>query len=214
MSTQPPDAKVRPSAVWYVVPIGLWLVSLGLFIAVVISFADFINAGVERVQNNSQVTVPEDGLTVYSTSFLATGDCTLTSPDEPAIALDSFDSEFSFGAAGAKYYALASTPEGMEPGSYRLNCAAVGGTGLGVGQRLDVGAVVIRGIWGFLVPLVLGFIGLVVLIVLLVKRHNSKSRLRAQQRASAAGYGGGWGSQSPPSSGPGSPNDPHRPGSP
>lgn len=195
-TSQPHGAKVRPAAGWYVVPIGLLLVSLGLVIAVVVSFARFISDGVDPVANNSQVSVPEDGLTVYSTDSLAVGNCTLSVSGAPPIPLDSFDAEFRLDAAGPEYYALASTPEGIEPGAYRLSCS-MGGNELGIGQRLDVGAAAVRVLWGVVVPLVLGFVGLVVLIVLLVTRHSSKSRLRATERATAAGYGG-WGGQQPP----------------
>ncbi len=189
-TSQPQGARVRPAAGWYIIPIGLLLVSLGLVIAVVVSFADFINKGVDPVANDSQVTVPEDGLTVYSTSRLAVGGCLLSAPGTRPIPLESFDAEFSLDAAGPTFYALASTPEGIKPGAYRLSCG-VGDNALGIGQRLDVGAVAVRVLWGVVVPLVLGFVGLVVLIVLLVMRHNSKSRLRATQRATTAGYRGG-----------------------
>ncbi len=192
-SYPPLDTRVRPSALWYLLPVVLWLVALTLFVLAFKAVADLITAGIDPVQNNESVEVPEDGITVYSTLQSTAGACTLVDDQGTSSALDSFDGDFELDLPdNPNYLALGSSPDDLASGTYSLACPGAGSSELGVGQRLDPVAIGKRALWGILLPAFLGFVGLVILIVLLVKRHNSKSRIKTA-RASSGGYGGAGG---------------------
>lgn len=194
MSIPAQEMKVRPSALWYVLVVVLWV---GAFVVAFISFKpffDLIDAGITSTPNNGPVMVTGDGFTVYSQNDPADRSCTLTGSGSEIIKLDSFDVDFTLNTTSASNYtALASTPEGTGPGTYTLSCAGVGPRdSLGIGDRLDVGALAKRLVLGVFVPMAMGLLGLVILIVMLVKRHTSKSRIRNAKAQAASGYSGGY----------------------
>jgi hypothetical protein len=202
MSTPSQDLKVRPSPIWYVLVVVLWI---GAVVVAFISFkpfVDLINDGIDSTPNNSPVTVTSDGFTVYSQGNASDRSCSLTGSGSDVTTLDSFDVDFTVDStSSSNYTALASTPKSLPAGTYTLSCSGVGPkANLGIGDRLDVGALTKRAVFGVLVPLAMGFLGLVVLIVMLVRRHGSKSRIRNAKTQAATGYyppGGGY----PPASG-------------
>ena len=199
MSYQPPapayqhpgDSRVRPSALCYLVPVLLWIVSLVLFGLTFKAVADLVTDGVDPIRNSASVEVPDDGITVYSTSPTST--CALVTPGGTSTGLETLDGEFELDLPNdPTYFAVGSTPEDLASGTYQLQCSGIRTGELGIGQRLDPIAIGKRVLWGVLLPAFLGFVGLIVLVVLLVKRHNSKSRLKDAQ-AWSGGYGGGPG---------------------
>jgi hypothetical protein len=202
MATYEADMKVRPSAWWYLLPVGIWIACIVLAVIAFKPFIDLVDHGVDPVRNGDQITVTDDGLTVYATGAQTPRNCRLVDTSGNATALDAFDDSFDLELPdGANYFALASTPDGFDAGTYTLECRGIGANGeLGTGLRLDIGAIGQRLVIGILIPIVAGIIGLVILIVLLVKRHNSKSRIKAM-RSSGGGYGGGptggYGSDAP-----------------
>ncbi len=193
--------KIRPKGVWYVLPFSLWAIALALLITAIVSFADIVNAGIDPIDGNDTISVSSDGLTVYSTDADATRTCTMTDAAGVTTPLDFFDADLRIDAAGPAYYALASTPGDLPAGTYTLDCPGVGPeASLGIGPRVDVGAIAIRALWGIALPLILGFLGVASLIVILVLRHNSKARIKGLQ-ATPGAYAGGWeyGGYPPPS---------------
>jgi hypothetical protein len=195
MSTSGQALKVRPAAGWYLVTVVLWLAAAVLAAVAWKPIFQTVQDGVTSVGTgaHAQVSVPDDGLTVYATRQPSGGDCSLVDAAGDATPLDTFDASINWALPtndGLKFYGLGSTPSGLAAGTYTLRCTGLAsGAQLGTGKRIDVGDVARLAILGVIVPLVFGFIGLVVLIVLLVMRHNSKTRNRA---AMASGYPGGW----------------------
>lgn len=172
--------RVHPSALWYLVPVVLWLIALTLFVLAFRAVAELLTAGIDPVQNNASVEVTDDGLTVYSTLQSTARECELIDDQSQSVTLNSFDFDFKLDLPDdPAYFALGSTPGDLASGTYQLRCAGASGTAeLGTGTRLDPVAIGKRVLWGVVLPGFLAFVGLVMLVVLLVKRHNSKSRIK------------------------------------
>ncbi|MBA2559716.1 MAG: hypothetical protein H0V07_07465 [Propionibacteriales bacterium] len=202
MSMYSQEAKVRPSAGWYLLPLGLWIAAIVLAVVAWKPVVDVVNAGIDQVGNGEQISVPSDGLTVYATSQPSGGGCSLVDSSGTATALSTFDTslDWKLQTGRAKFIGLGSTPADLQAGSYTLRCTSLArNSTIGTGRRIDLGDVTRVGLLGVIVPLVLGLAGLVVLIVLLVKRHNSKSRIKTARASAASGYPGTWtGGSSPP----------------
>ena len=189
------DTRVRPSAWWYVAVVVLWIASFVAFVVAVRPIISIFNAGVDQVQNNSAIVIPDDGRTIYS-SIRPTGvTCTLTGNGSP-VELKSFDQDastsitFSFDD-GTDVHPIASTPDDFPAGRYTLACDVPPRALLATGKRIDFSSFAPVLIIGIISSIVLGIAGLIVLIVLLVKRHKSKQRVRQAQTAAAyGGYGG------------------------
>ncbi len=190
------ELRVRPHAAWYGVTAVLWGVGLVLFAFAVVAIAHVVNGGVDRAANHAEVTVPRDGLTVYTTDPNSVADCILNNGSGQPVALDTLGFTMEISVNGPTYYAVGVTPHSLAAGSYRLDCRDVTpGTTFGYGPRVDVKTMATRAIWGILLPLALGLIGLVVLIVVIVKRHSSRARIRAKEAFAVAGHAQAW---SPP----------------
>ena len=206
------DLTVRPRAAWYVLPVVMFVVALALFIAAVIAIADIVNSGVDRVGNNATIQVPASGLTVYTTDVNSMAQCVLVEPGGSRTPLDTLDINLEINVSGPTYYGLGVTPDSLPAGSYQLQCTDLAtATTLGIGKRVDVTALATRALWGIFLPMALGVIGLVILIVLIVKRYNAKSRIRTARAYAATGYPPGW-QYPPPRSGGFPPPPPPPPG--
>lgn len=191
------DQRVRPLAAWYVVPVVLWIAAVALFVVAVVAIAQVVNEGVDATRNNASIDIPANGLTVYSTDRASTADCVLVGNGESR-SLDSLNVTIEINVSGPSYYGLGVTPDSLSGGTYRLQCSGLGpDTRLGLGPRVDVTALATRALWGIFLPMALGVIGLVVLIVLIVKRHSSRSRIKSAQSYESTRYRGGWGQPSP-----------------
>ncbi len=189
MSSSSQTQQVRPSPLWYLVVVALWVGAAVIAFVSFKPFFDLVSSGITPTQNNGSIQVPADGLTVYGRVDAADRSCSLLGGDSGNVRLETFKTDLNVD----RYFALASTPEATPAGTYQLSCPGVGrNASLGLGKRFDVGALAERAVFGVALPLLIGFIGLVILIVLLVKRHNSKSRLRNAQAQSASGYYGGY----------------------
>lgn len=180
MSTPEPDLRVRPSARWYLLPIGIFVACVIIVFFAFKPLLDLVGQGIDPVRNGAQVTVPVGGITVYSQDENVSRDCALVDDSGSASALKAFETDVNLDPPNSPgYQALASTPEGFSAGAYLLQCPqADAGARLGLGARLDIESLSKRATVGVLVSLAAGLIGLMILIVLLVKRHNSKSRRR------------------------------------
>jgi hypothetical protein len=188
MSQQPTaEIPVRPRAAWYLVVVVLWVASAVLFGTAVASFIRVIDHGVTPIQANSSVPVSDSGLTIYSRTKPVTHDCLLRDTSGQTITMDGLSFDLNATFDGTTVYAVATSPDGIANGNYSVRCSGVNGQ-LYYGDKFPVGSVLLRtGISGLL-----GLVGLVVLIVLLVRRHTSKSRIRAQNLVNAQGQGVGW----------------------
>jgi hypothetical protein len=194
MTTVSEEPRVRPRAGWYAVPVVLWIVAAVLFGLALAALSHIINSGVDPVHNRGILTVPDGGLTVYTTDPVSTASCTLRGDNGDLFSLDTFTFNLDINLNGPTYHGIGVTPETMPAGTYRLACTDVAtGSRLGTGPRIDVTAIATRALWGFVLPPVLAIVGVVLLIVLLVKRHGSKSRIQSMQVYSGSGYGGGYG---------------------
>jgi hypothetical protein len=202
-SAYQPDTRVRPSAWWYVAVAVLWIASFVVFVIAIKPIISIFSAGVDEVRNNSAISIPADGRTVYSSIRPATVNCTLTGSDNAPVRMKPFDAEasdsftFSFDD-GTDVHPLASTPDDLPAGQYELSCQVPARATLATGERLDFDSFAVRLIVGVIVSIAAGLAGLVILIVLLVRRHRSKQRIRQAQATAAYGYGGyaGYGYES------------------
>jgi hypothetical protein len=200
MTVTSEQPQVRPRAGWFVVPVVLWVIAAVLFGLALAALSHIINSGIDPVRNQATLTVPADGLTLYTTDPVSTATCNLTGDNGRAVELDSFSFNLDINVNGPTYHGIGVTPDNLAAGSYRLACTDLASDSrLGTGPRVDVTAIATRALWGFVLPPVLGIAGLVVLTVLLIKRHSAKSRIRSQQAyAGAAGYGSAWNQQNGP----------------
>ncbi len=196
MSSYPVDTRVRPSAAWYLLPVLLWIAAGVLAVIAWKPVIDLVKDGVQQVANNSQISVPSDGLTIYATGQASGGDCSVVDDSGRATALSAFASNVDWKlqtGGGVDFFGVGSTPSDLPAGTYTVRCTTLPQNAtLGTGRRIDIGDVTRVGLLGVIVPLALGLIGLVVLIVLLVKRHNSKSRIKTARASAASGYPGTW----------------------
>jgi len=202
MTTPTADLTVRPRGAWYLLVAVLWVASAIVVGTVVATFVRVIDHGVTPVQASHVVSVPDSGLTIYSRTRPVTHDCFLGGPSGRTIRMDglSYDLNVTFG--GTTVYAVATTPDGLAPGSYVLSCPGVDlASQLYYGDRFPLASILIR----LAIAAVLGLSGVVMLIVLLVRRHTSKSRIRTQRLMTAPGYGAGWPGQGWPAGPPASP---------
>lgn len=175
---------VRPRAVWYLVVVVLWVASAVLLGTIVASFVRVIDHGVTPISQG--IPVSDSGITVYSRTDPVTHDCVMLNPAR-RYTMDGLSYDLSATFDGTTVYAVASSPDGATPGTYLVRCQGEKSQ-LYYGDKFPLSSILIR----FGISAVLGVLGLVALIVLLVKRHTSKSRIRAEQLAMAPGYGAGW----------------------
>lgn len=226
MAMQVEDQRVRPRAMWFLLPATMWIVAIALFAVAVGTLIHIVNSGIDRIPtvqtpssggavSTAILRVPADGLTLYTTVKSSDATCTLLpSGTGEQVSLESFSFDLNITRSGRTYYGLGVTPKSMAAGSYGLRCIdAVSGERFGTGLRIDTTALATRFLWGFALPLGLGLAGLAILIVLIVRRHSAKTRLRARQAYAGPGYGGGWNTPYSPSSPP-PPPPPARPGPP
>lgn len=186
--------KVRPSLLWLLVVAVLWITAVVVCIVVAIRpLVDLVTADTTGFRNGAQVAISTDGLTVYSTNDTVVP-CVLTGADGSTIRMDDFGND-SFELPredGTELHALASTPDGLPAGTYAITCDRASGM-LAYGERVDFSELGIKMLLGFGIPAVLGLIGLILLIVVLVRRHRSKNRIRDAQAVYASPYpGAGW----------------------
>jgi hypothetical protein len=209
MSMPQQDTRVRPAAWWYLVTVVLWIAAFVVFVVALQPIFSILSAGVDQVQNHRPINVTSDGFTVYASEYAVTASCSLTSRGGDRTTLTQFNRDsadnITFSAdTGPDVHPIATTPEGVEPGTYLLSCKGVPPTAsLATGKRLDFGDFKGRLAVGFIVSSICGVAGLVWLIVMLVRRHNGKQRVRQARAAAAYGYGG-----YPPGSYPGYPSSP------
>lgn len=197
--TAPP--RVRPSAWWYLLVAGLWLLALALFISIGVTFVRVIDDGITAVPRSGTIVLPSDGLTVYASVRPSDKSCSVTSPAGLTTPLNTLDFTLTATWHGQEVHALATTPSQLSGGSYRLSCPGVPATAtLWTGDRLPITSVVVRAI----VAGLSGILGLALLVLLLVRRHLSKTRNRSAQLAGypTPGYptgagAPGWPSQQP-----------------
>jgi hypothetical protein len=180
MATPPVEEEtIRPRAAWYVVPAVLWLTALTLFVIALLSIAHVVKSGVDPIDNHALVDIDTDGLTFYTTGSQSKVTCVLTPPNGSAFSLDLLDVTLNITVDENSYHAIGVTPDDLPAGRYRFDCTPVlPRTTFGTGPRVDIAALATRALWGIFLPLVLGVIGLVVLIVVIVRRHGAKIRLR------------------------------------
>jgi hypothetical protein len=191
------EPRVRPRVGWYAVPVVLWIVAAVLFGLALAALSHIINSGIEPVRNRGTVSVPADGFTLYTTDPVSTATCTLGGGGEP-VGLETFSFNLDISVNGPTYHGVGVTPEDLPAGTYRLVCTDVSPESrLGTGPRIDVTAIATRAVWGFVLPPVLGIVGVVVLIVVVVRRHTSKARIRSMHAYAGAGsgYGTAWNQQ-------------------
>jgi len=184
--------KVRPSLLWLLVVAVLWITALVVCIVVAIRpLVELVTAETTAFRNGSQVAISTEGLTVYSTNDTVVP-CVLTDANGTSIRMDGFGND-SFELPredGTQLHALASTPDGLAAGTYTITCDRASGM-LAHGERVDFSELGVKMLLGFGIPAVLGLIGLILLIVVLVRRHKSKNRIRDAQAAYAY-PGAGW----------------------
>src|SRR3954468_15641942 len=155
-------------------------------------FFDVLDVTPTPVSNRATVQVSGDGLTVYATTAVSGGSlCSLSDGAGNAVALQGVANTGTFevtASDGTRMYPIATTPQDLAAGSYTLRCVGIGGLPLALGDRVDFEGVLLQVGGLFILAGFLGMAGLVVLIVVLVRPHSSKTRVRMAQAAYA-----GWG---------------------
>jgi hypothetical protein len=196
MSMSQADTRVRPSALWYIAVAVLWIASFVVFIVGIWPLYQVLNDGVDGVKNNRPVAVPSDGYTIYSSVTPANPTCTLRPPGGSPVQAEQVNKDlrdtltFSFNN-GPDVRPIANTPNDLPAGTYVLSCNVPPSAVLATGKRVDVDSFAGTLALCFIGSIVAGVAGLIILIVLLVRRHNSKQRIRQAQAAAAYGYGYG-----------------------
>jgi hypothetical protein len=190
MPAEPPEQapmRVRPRAGWYLLVAVLWVGSLVVGGTVAASVVKVVDDGVTSIQASGVMHVPSSGRTIYSHEDPGSPDCAVTSVTTGELTpLDELGFDLSATIDGRTVYAVASTPDGLEAGDYTVACRGLAGSQLYYGDKLSLGSLLIR----LGISALLGLAGLVLLIVLLVRRHLSKSRMRSQRLlAFPPGYG-------------------------
>jgi hypothetical protein len=184
--------QVRPSARWYAAVVAAWVIAAVCLFFAVKPLWGVLDVTPIPIDNRASVGVSDDGLTVYApNSVSSAAACTVTDGTGNVFPLDSVAATSTFevtGVDGTRMYPIATTPKDLASGTYTLRCAGVGAQLLGFGDRIDFDAVLLQIGGMFILSGLFGVAGLIVLIVVLVKRHNSRNRMRWAQAAYA-----GWG---------------------
>jgi hypothetical protein len=174
----PPGLKVRPSAWWYALVAALWVIAIVLLGTIGATFIHVLNDGVTAVRPGGMIAVPAGGSAVYAPQPARGTGCTVLRGGATT-KLDPIDFSLTATFDGHRLQALASTPKGLAPGSYQLRCRGLApGARLWTGDRVPVGSLLVRAI-GVAVS---GVVGLVVLVLLLIRRHLSKTRVARAYR--------------------------------
>jgi hypothetical protein len=183
---------IRPPAHWYAAVAVAWVIATVCMFFAVKPLFDILDVTPVPIDNRSSVGISTDGLTIYATGSAATSAlCRVTDvsgnvyPLEAVTATGTFDVT---GVNGSQMYPIATTPTNLAPGTYTLRCAGVGSSLLGFGDRIDFDGLMLQVGGMFILAGLFGVGGLVILIVVLVRRHNSRNRVRWAQAAYA-----GWG---------------------
>jgi hypothetical protein len=206
MSMYQTGTRVRPSALWYIAVAVLWIASFLIFLFGIWPVIAIYKDGVNEISNGAPVRIPSDGYTVYSSVTPANASCTLRARGGSPVEMEPVDKDirdaltFSFGN-GTDVRPLANTPSGLPAGTYQVSCNVAPTAVLATGKRIDFDSFGGRLALGIIGSILAGVAGLVILIVLLVRRHNSKQRMRQGQAAAAYGYGYGGYPPSYPSGG-------------
>jgi hypothetical protein len=184
--------QVHPSARWYAAVVVAWIVAAVCMFFAIKPLIDVLDVTPIPIDNRTTLGISGDGLTVYATGGVVGGAlCSLTDENGNVYTLEGVTDTSTFevtAADGSTMHPIATTPKDLVPGTYTLRCAGVGATLLGFGDRINYDAVLLQIGGMFILAGLFGVAGLVVLIVVLVRRHNSKRRLRWAQAAYA-----GWG---------------------
>jgi len=184
--------QVRPSARWYAAVVVAWIVAAVCIFFAVKPLIDVLDVTPIPIDNRTSLGISGNGLTVYATGSVAGSSvCSVMDENGNVSLLDGVTDTSTFevtAADGSTMQPIATTPKDLVPGTYTLRCVGVRGALLGFGDRINFDGVLLQVGAMFILAGLFGVAGLVVLIVVLVKRHNSKSRLRWAQAAYA-----GWG---------------------
>ena len=168
-----------------------WIVAAVLFGLALAALSHIINSGIDPVPTEGRSACPRTDSPFYTTDPVSTATCTLGGGGE-RVELETFSFNLDISVNGPTYHGIGVTPEDLPAGTYRLVCTDVSpDSRLGTGPRIDVTAIATRAVWGFVLPPVLGIVGVVVLIVVVVRRHTSKARIRSMQAYAGAGSGYG-----------------------
>jgi len=193
MTTPTAGSRVRPRAGWYLLVALLWIASLVVGGTVIATVVNVIDHGVTSFQAGQHIPVPQSGLTIYARSRPQSDTCTLTDQTGASTSMEGLGYDLNATFNGVTVYAVAATPDGIAPGSYAISCPGIGTGELYYGEKFPLGSILVR----VGISALLGLAGLVLLIVLLIRRHTSKSRIRSQRPMNTAGYGTGqppgWG---------------------
>jgi hypothetical protein len=196
MSMSQADTRVRPSALWYVAVAVLWIASFLIFLFGIWPVITIYRDGVNQIANGAPVQIPSDGYTIYSSVRPPNATCTLQPRGGSPVPAEPVDQDirdaltFTFDN-GTDVRPLANTPSDLPAGIYQVSCEVPRTAVLATGTRIDINSFGGRLALGIIGSIVAGVAGLIILIVLLVRRHNSKQRIRQAQAAAAYGYGYG-----------------------
>lgn len=195
MSLPSNNTKARPSPWWYTLVAVLWIASAVVFSVVLVKpIVDVLSTDVVGFSNGDPVSIGTDGVTVYVQDDDNVGLCTLTGEDGSTSTMQALDlsADFEVDTTGPTLSPYASTPDNLPAGTYQISCEGADSTILATGERIDEDALEKNIAFGFIASLILGVLGLALLIVLLVMRSRSKSRIREAQ---SAAYYGSWAQQ-------------------
>jgi hypothetical protein len=193
--TVEPAPQVRPRAAWYLLVAVLWIASLVVGGTVIATVYHVVDDGVTSIQASGQMHVPSSGRTIYSHDNPDSPACTVTDiASGRQTPLDELGFDLSATINGRTVYAVASTPDGLAAGDYTVSCQGLTDSQLYYGDKFPLGSVAIR----VGISALLGVAGLALLIVLLVRRHLSKSRIRTGQLLASTPMGGPFQAYQPP----------------
>lgn len=186
----PPQTPARPSFAWLLAPFLLVLLAAGLFAWQLVSLLSLVD-DIQGVRPPAQVQVTDNGFTLFAGSEGLSPRCTLTGTDGTTHRLEDLGGSAHVSHDSQSWSALQNTPEGLVPGSFRLQCQGVpAGSELGLGPRVDVGGILGTVALGLVLPLLLGFLAFVLLIIFVVMRLVNSNRRRREQQGPGGPYVG------------------------
>lgn len=171
------DAE-SPSRAWFVLPSILLLTGALLGGISISAFVDFVRPDFLAYQNDSFISVPRDGITLYAVAGTTGPDdlrCAATGRDGQ-IRLRPTSGRRTLSRGRGTFTAIASTPKGLPAGRYVISCQSASGGAdvrLYVGPRVDladVGRLAVVGI----VAVFLGFCSVALFALLALLRHRSR----------------------------------------
>jgi hypothetical protein len=176
--------KVGPSRAWFILPFVFLLAAVVLAGLGIASFAHFVASDFSAIQPGSPISATRDGFTVYTNTEAGSTRpadllCTATGKDG-AVQLQNITGKTTLGNGETTFVAIASSPSDLPAGNYVVACTSAftrAQMPLFLGPRFDVAAVGRMVAFNVIAPLLLGFCGVVIFVIVAVARYRAHRKV-------------------------------------